>query len=221
MGDEDTPGFSKRMGEMFPDVHEGSGTPAAGTRVVLLSQDDGRPYAATVQTWMSTASLVVTTRVAAGADAVRQLADHRVWMSVPESDRGFTVFSGVAQPAGATSLDLTGVAVLLRETQRETVRAPAATTVTVSTQRRGPRQLRGVDLARGGVRVALTNPRDLVLGEQVNVDVHLEDGGSFPASGQVTRLDEQLGQAVVRFDELPSDHGARIDRYVLLELTHS
>ena len=33
------------------------------------------------------------------------------------------------------------------------------------------------------------------------------------------RVDEQAGQAVVQFDDLPTATGARIDRFVLLRLT--
>jgi hypothetical protein len=207
---------------MLADIHGSGGAPPAGTRVALLNQDDGRAYAATVETWIdSSAALVVSTRVAAGEDAVRQLADRRVWMSIPETDRGFTVFSGVAQPASVTSLDIIGVALLLAEPRRQAARAPASTTVTIVGHDQDARRLRGVDLAQGGVRVALNTATDLVLGDQVTVDVHLEDGTLIPATGQVTRLDEQVGQAVVRFDELPSEQATQINRYVLLQLTHN
>lgn len=207
---------------MLPDIPKTSGTPAPGTRVALLSQNDGRPYAATVQTWMdSSTALVVSTRVAADADAVQRLAAQPVWMSIPENDRGFTVFSGVAEPAGATSLDITGVALLLREPRRAAARVPTDATVSILAPDLPSRQLRGVDLGRGGVRVALSEETDLTVGEQVNVDVHLEDGTSVPATGRVTRVDEQIGQAVVRFDDLAADPAAQINRYVLLQLTHS
>jgi hypothetical protein len=169
--------------------------PSVGTPVSLLSQDDGCPFAATVMTWANSAeSLVVSTRVAVGREAVRQLADGRVLVSVPEP-RGFTMFGGVARFA------------------------PAENEFTISVPDREPRQLRAVDLSRGGVRVALSNPTDLVLGEKVTVEVHLEDGTSIPASGAVTRLDERAGRATVRFDELPSDDGARMDKLVLRQLT--
>ena len=42
---------------------------------------------------------------------------------------------------------------------------------------------------------------------------------SATASGEVTRVDERAGQAVVQFDDLPTATGARIDRFVLLRLT--
>jgi PilZ domain len=207
------------MAAMPPEIRENDAPPAAGTPVSLLSHNDGRPFAATVQTWMnSDSALVVIARVAAETDAVRELADQRVWMTVPENQRGFTVFSGLAQPADATSLDITGVALLVHEPRRDAARALTTAQVSISAQDRSPRQLRGVDLARGGVRVALTSLTELLLGDQVTLDVHLEDGMSVPATGQVIRVDEQVREAVVRFDELPTDLGTHIDRYVLLQM---
>ena len=76
-----------------------------------------------------------------------------------------------------------------------------------------------VDLGRGGVRVVLGQPADLVLGERVTVEMQFEGGTSVRADGEVTRVDERTGQAVVRFAELPTALGARIDHYVLLRLT--
>ena len=67
------------------------GTPATGTPVltgtplIVLSLQGGRPYPATVQTWVATAQgLVVSARVSVTAEAMHSLADHRVWVSVPD-----------------------------------------------------------------------------------------------------------------------------------------
>jgi hypothetical protein len=204
---------------MLTKADQKKSTPLAGSSVTLLSQEDGSPYSATVMTWANSAeSLVVSARVVVGPDAVRHLADGRVWVSVPESG-GFTMFGGVARFAGPTSLDITGVFVLLHEPRRTFARTPAENKLTISVGDREPRQLRAVDLSRGGVRLALSNPTDLTLGEKVTVEVHLNDGTSIAASGAVTRIDERAGRATVRFDELPTEDGVRLDMFVLLQLT--
>ena len=202
------------------------GTPATGapvltgTPLIVLSIHGGRPYPATVQTWVATAQgLVVSARVSVTAEAMHSLADHRVWVSVPDRGPGFTVFSGVAHRAEETALDITGVVTLVRERRREHVRGPAKVQVSISTGDASPRQLQVVDLSQGGVRVALRAPSDLALDEFVTVEVHLEDGASISARGKVIRIDSAAGQAVVRFEDLSSEHGTRIDRYVLLHLT--
>jgi hypothetical protein len=195
-------------------------TPTVGTPVIVLSMDDGPPYPATVQSWVGTnRGLVVRARVTVAASAMRRLAEHPVWVSVPEHGPGFTVFSGVAHRAEDTALDITGAVTLVREHRRQYLRGPAAGSLSIAAADQAPRQLQAVDLSRGGVRVALRGPTDLDLGEQVTVEVHLEDGAAICARGTVTRVDADAGHAVVRFDDLPSEHGGRIDRYVLLQLT--
>jgi PilZ domain len=195
-------------------------TPTVGTPVIVLSMDDGPPYPATVQSWVGTnRGLVVHARVTVTASAVRRLAEHPVWVSVPEHGPGFTVFSGVAHRAEDTVLDITGAVTLVREHRRQHLRGPATGSLSLSSADQVPRQLQVVDLSRGGVRVALYGPTDLDLGEQVTVEVQLEDGAAISARGTVTRVDTVAGHAVVRFDDLASEHGSRIDRFVLLQLT--
>lgn len=198
------------------------GIPPAGSTVTLLSQSRGMSYDATVRSWDSgDAGLVVSTRVEVSSEAVRELADHRVWVSAPVGPHRLTVFGGIAHPAGSTALDITGVVPLVREQRRQSPRATAHVEVTVAGPDQEPHRLQGIDLSRGGVRVILRHPGELVVGEHVVVEVRLEDGSSIPATGAVTRVDEQAGYAVVRFDDLPSDHRDHIDRFVLFRLTHS
>lgn len=200
----------------------GNGNPSPGSPVTLMRQNEGLSYDATVRTWDSgEAGLVVTTRVELAPDAVRDLADHRVWVSVPLPDHGVTVFGGIAHPVGDSSLDITGVVPLVREQRRRNPRTDATTQVTVAPRDRAPMRLAALDLSRGGVRVVLHDRRDLTLGEHVAVEVRLEDGTTVPTTGEVTRVDLHAGHAVVRFDRLPSDSGDQIDRYVLFRLTHS
>lgn len=198
-----------------------NGNPSPGSPVTLLSQNEGVSYDATVRTWDSgETGLVVTTRVDLTPDAVRDLADHRVWVSVPLPDQGFTVFGGIAHPAGESSLEITGVVPLVREQRRRSPRTEATAQVTVAPRDRAPMRLAALDLSRGGVRVVLGDRRDLTLGEHVAIEVQLEDGTAVPATGEVTRVDLHAGHAVVRFERLPSDTGDHIDRYVLFRLTH-
>lgn len=192
----------------------------AGTIVTVLSHADGQPVAATVQTWSAgDEGLVISARLTVGAAAVARLADHRVWVSLTHDAPGFTVFGGIAHAAGDDSLDVTGVAPLVREARRTAPRAAATTRVMVTTPSLRTHDLRAVDLGRGGVRVSLQEPAELTAGERVTVEVHLEDGATVLAGGQVARVDEAAGQAVVRFDELANAEGSRLDRFALLRLT--
>ena len=196
--------------------------PTPGASVTLLSEADGLSYDATVRSWQSgDLGLVVTARLEVDADAVDHLSDHRVWVSVPGATRGCTVFGGVAHPAGEMAIDVTGVVPIVREQRRRAPRIAAPAQVVMSVPGRPHRDLRAVDLSRGGVRVALPERTEIALGEQVEVEVHLENGATVPATGEVTRVDRRAKQAVVRFDHLSAEVGDHLDRYVLFRLTHA
>lgn len=196
------------------------GVPRAGSRLAVMSQRDGASFEATVQAWdLSDTGLVVRALMTVSAEAVVLLADGQVWVSRPaDGERGVTIFAGVAQPVDSTTLEVTGVVALVREQRRRAPRTATPAGVSVSSTDR-IRQLRAIDLSRGGVRVALGADSDLHLGEHVELDVVLDDGSTVTAGGEVTRVDEGAGQAVVQFDDLPPATAARIDRFVLLRLT--
>ena len=196
------------------------GVPRAGSRLAVMSQREGASFEATVQSWdLSDTGLVVRAVMTVSAEAVVLLADGQVWVSRPAGgDRGVTIFAGVAQPVDSTTLEVTGVVALVREQRRRAPRTATPAGVSVSSTDR-IRQMRAIDLSRGGVRVALGADSDLHLGDHVQLDVQLEDGATVTASGEVTRVDERAGQAVVQVDDLPTATGARIDRFVLLRLT--
>lgn len=196
--------------------------PSAGDPVTLLSHSTGLLYPATVTSWDGGEhGLVVRTRLHVEPEAVELLADHRVWVSALPDDvhDGVTVYTGVAHPAGASAVDVTGVATILRDRRRRTPRSEVDTAVSVRSGRGTPLSLRTIDLSRGGMRVSLPKPTSLTVGEHLDLDVTLDDGADLPATGEVLRVDEASGQAVVRFDDLPDDQGTLIDRLVLGRLT--
>ncbi len=194
--------------------------PTVGRPVMLLSMTEGEPYAGTVQSWTgSTDGLVVSARISVSAGGLDQLANQRVWLSVPEGTAGFTVYSGVAKGSPPSGLDITGIKTVLHEHRRQHLRAPADGLAHIPAADQEPRRLRLVDLSQGGVRVALREPTELVLGERVTLDVVLQDGSAVSARGLVARIDPDASHAVVRFEDLSPEQGSRIDRYVLLQLT--
>ena len=155
----------------------------------------GSPSRRRCSSWdLSDTGLVVRALMTVSAEAVVLLADGQVWVSTADGDRGVTIFAGVAQPVDSTTLEVTGVVALVREQRRRAPRTSTPAGVSVSSSDR-IRQMRAIDLSRGGVRVALGADSDLHLGEHVELDVHLEDGATVTASGEVTRVDEQAGQA--------------------------
>lgn len=193
--------------------------PPAGWAVTLLSQLDGVSYPARVHTWESSdEGLVVNARVQVEPVVAALLADHRLWVSLPTDTGGVKVFGGVARAAGPAHLDISGVVPIVREQRRRSPRGRASAPVTVLARSGPARELRTVDLSRGGVRVSLRAPGDLTLGEQVTVEVRLEGGVTVPAVGEVIRVDHQAGHAVVRFEDLSLEHGNHIERFVLLRL---
>lgn len=190
-----------------------------GTAVTVLSQLSGAAFAATVLSWRTgDQGLVVTARLSVDPEVALNLADHRVWVSAPDDNHGVTVFGGIAHSVSSTELDITGVAPVIRERRRRMPRAHAEAQVTLTAQEQTHHGLRAVDLSRDAVRVELAHPHRLSVGEHVEVAVDLGRGEMVPAAGEVTRVDHQDGYAVVRFEGLESEHGDRLDRYVLLRL---
>lgn len=202
-----------------PAAPRGEDDVPTGWAVTLLSQLDGISYPARVQTWESRdQGLVVNARVQVEPVVAVLLADHRVWVSLPTDTGGVEVFGGVARAAGPSHLDISGVVPVVREQRRRSPRGRTAAPVTVLARSGPARALRTVDLSRGGVRVSLRDPGDLTVGEQVTVEVRLEDGVTVPAVGEVIRVDHRAGHAVVRFEDLSLEHGNHIERFVLLRL---
>ena len=221
MGDEAT------VAERIPTGRTGStsdapaaATVAAGTLIMLLDQHEGGPVSARVETWSAAdGGMVMSTRLTLGASDAARLAGRRVWVSVTDDGPGYSVFGGIARAAGDTTLDVTGIAPLVREARRTTPRAEHRDTVTVTVPGMRPRHLRAVDLSRGGVRVSMEDRAGLTAGEQVLVEMALEAGSPVQAQGEVSRINTGTGEAVVRFQNLDAAAGTRLDRFLLRRIT--
>jgi PilZ domain len=204
---------------MASDTENVLDAPAAGSSATVLNLANEHPYAATVASWVGTAAgLVVSARVMVTSNAARALAGQRVLVFVGERPNGFTVFSGIARPGEGSTLDVFAIAMLVRERRRQDLRAPAGGQVNVFSDGRPVRQLRAMDVCRGGVRVRLAVRSELRIGEHVTVEVDLGYGSPLAARGEVTRVDVEAGHAVVRFEDLSTDDGTMVDRFVLLQL---
>jgi hypothetical protein len=202
------------------DRHDDDPIPRPDAQVTLLSQSDGRPYLATVRTWRSCpAERTSSAQVTVSAGAARRLAANAVWVSVPTKGHGYAVYAGVAHLVDDTALDLNGLVPLaLEERRRHAPRTPATLDVTVTSGHRPARHVHAIDLSRGGVRLDLREQSELLLGEFVVLDLQLERGPKVSLRGEVTRVDEGAGQAVVQFNRPGSEQRTQIDRYVLLRL---
>lgn len=194
-------------------------SPAVGAAVILLSQRTGLPHDATVLGWqVSRDGLDVTARVEVEVAVAAELADQRLWVTVADHGRRLTVFSGVARVAAPGQLSMTGISPVVRERRRSAPRTPVNARVRLRSTGRAERLLDAVDLGRDAVRLAIDTPEQVTVGEQVEVRVDLGDGDLVTADGEVVRVDEAAGYAVVRFVRLAREQAGRIDRYVLLRL---
>ncbi|NAZ75702.1 hypothetical protein GTQ99_09790 [Kineococcus sp. T13] len=199
--------------------------PAVDTTVTLMptTAESGASaswHTATVRSWTAgAAGLVVTSHVAAAPQTVEALDGQRVWVSTEAGDDGsvvpHAVFQAVAQAHRADELALTGVMLLAAETRRGAVRAPASLPVHLTTSE-GVADARTVDYSRSGLRLEGA----ALPGERTTVDVDLElgDGLEVHARGEVLRVDESTGEAVVRFVELDEGAAQVLERSVLTEL---
>ncbi len=192
---------------------------APGRPVSLLGPNRGSAHPGTVRSWdVGEAGLVVTSTIAVDDAALDDLAGRRVWLSTlpsTEDEEGVTVFAAVAQASRAGELSLTGVAHMVQDARRKAARALESRPVALETTAHIRSNLRTIDLSRGGVRVATTPDVHLVAGEHVHVDLILDDGATVPAEGEVTRVYEATGEAVVCFVDVAADDADRIDRHVL------
>jgi hypothetical protein len=196
--------------------------PAIDTMVTLMPTSSATVHTATVRSWTaSAAGLVVTSYVSATPESVAALDGQRVWVSTEAQaqDDGsvvpHAVFQAVAQAHRDDELALTGVMLLAAETRRGAVRATTSVAAHLSTPA-GDTDARTVDISRTGVRL---EGRSLPgAHEEVDLSLDLQDGVEVHARGEVLRVDESTGEAVVRFVELDRGAADALERSVLLEL---
>ena len=196
--------------------------PAIDTMVTLMPTSSATVHTATVRSWTaSAAGLVVTSYVSATPASVAALDGQRVWVSTEAhlQDDGsvvpHAVFQAVAQAHREDELALTGVMLLAAETRRGAVRATRSVPAHLSTPT-GDSDARTVDISRTGVRLeGRSLPR---AHEEVDLSLDLEEGVEVHARGEVLRVDESTGEAVVRFVELDRGAADALERSVLVEL---
>jgi len=200
--------------------------PAVDTTVTLMptttmgTTNDAGWHTGTVRSWTAgAAGLVVTSHVSAAPQTVEALDGQRVWVS---TDAGHgqdvtphAVFQAVAQAHRDDELALTGVMLLASETRRGAVRAPASLPAHL-TMPEGVADVRTVDYSRTGMRVE--GAMDMPAHTDVEVSLELGDGMEVHARGEVLRVDQMSGEAVVRFVDLEDDAAQALERSVLTEL---
>ncbi|MFD0483121.1 PilZ domain-containing protein [Kineococcus sp. GCM10028916] len=199
--------------------------PAVDTTVTLMPTTTTSGSAAvwhtgTVRSWTAgAAGLVITSHVSATPDTVEALDGQRVWVSTDAGDSGsvtpHAVFQAVAQAHRDDELALTGVMLLASETRRGAVRAPASVPAHL-TMAEGVADVRTIDYSRTGMRIE--GAMDMPAHTDVDVSLELGDGFEVHARGEVLRVDEESGEAVVRFVELEEGAAQALERSVLSEL---
>lgn len=200
--------------------------PAVDTAITLMPTTavDGEPaswHTGTILSWTAgAAGLVITSYVSASPETVEALDGQRVWVSTDTGDdtgavTPHAVFQAVAQAHRDDELALTGVMLLAAETRRSAVRAPAAVNAHLTTAE-GVADVRTIDYSRTGMRIE--GAVDVPAHADVEVALDLGDGLEVHGRGEVLRVDEESGEAVVRFVELEEGAAEALERSVLSEL---
>ncbi|MGI4895918.1 MAG: PilZ domain-containing protein [Janthinobacterium lividum] len=178
-------------------------------------------HTGTVRSWTAgAAGLVVTSHVITAPGTVEALDGQRVWVSTDAAGGAgsvvpHAVFQAVAQAYRDDELALTGVMLLASETRRGAVRAPGSLAVHL-TSGDGVADATTVDYSRSGIRLeGAMLPEAL---SEVGISLELADGSEVHARGEVLRVDDETGEAVVRFVELDRTAAATLERSVLTEL---
>lgn len=197
--------------------------PAVDTTVTLMpttAAGAGVWHTGTVRSWTAgVAGLVVTSHVATTRATVEELDGQRVWVSTDPGDGSavtpHAVFQAIAQAHRDDELALTGVMLLASETRRGAVRVPGSLPAHLTTTE-GVADVRTVDYSRTGMRIE--GAADVPGGADVEVALELADGREVHGRGEVLRVDEESGEAVVRFVELEEGAAEALERSVLTEL---
>lgn len=204
------------------DVPEGSeraadSEPVPGSPVSLIPTERPAPaLAATLDAWSaSPGGLAVTAEVRMDRAAADLLAGASVWASFRTGDGGQLVLSALARPAAAEPdvLELTGVAMLARESRRVAVRAGLRQQVRLVAGE-VEHSATTLDLSSGGCRVQVAEPEAFGVGEVVDVRLELDEEGPLTTAGQVVRSDRVAHEVAVRFLDLTESAEAALDALV-------
>ena len=191
--------------------------PQPGSPVSLIpTEQPGPALAASLETWLaSPGGLAVTAEVRVDPSAIDLLAGASVWATFRTADSAQLVVAALARPSAAETdvLDLTGVAMLARESRREAVRAGLRREVTLLTGT-VEHTATTLDLSSGGCRVQVARPEAFGVGEMV--DVHLDLSGEAPvtAAGEIVRSDRVAHEVAGRFVDLAETTEAALDALV-------
>jgi hypothetical protein len=209
--------MASHLADSFDAGQPGNEDPTPGSPVSLIPTEQPAPaLAASLESWLaSPGGLAISAEVRVDRSAIDLLAGASVWATFRIDNGGQLVVAALARPSSASDdlLDLTGVAMLARESRREAVRAGL---------RREVRLLAGdvehpattLDLSSGGCRVQVAEPGAFGVGEVVDVQLELAGGGPLTASGQVVRSDAVAHEVAVRFVDLSESDEAALDALV-------
>jgi hypothetical protein len=213
--------MTSHAGDYGDEPATGLGTdlddPQPGSRVSLIPTTQlGPALGARLESWFaSPGGLAVTAEVRVDPAAVDLLAGASVWANFLTASGAHLVLTALSRPAAGEDdlLELTGVAVLARETRRDAVRAGL---------RREVRLITGavehpattLDLSSGGCRVQVADPEAFDVGEMVDVQLDLADEGPLAAAGEIVRSDSLAHEVAVRFVDLTESTEAALDALI-------
>ena len=177
---------------------------AAGT---LLSYDSGA------------AGLAVHLTAEVSERAAQQLDGERAWVRANVAGR-LVAFQAVTRRADINTLDANGITVPLEEHRRRHLRAATRLPVrlTFASGAGGDEVVEAttVDLSRGGCRVEVSGTGRALPAVGAATDVRLAlPTGVVTAAGDLLRVDDVGGEAVLQFTAVTAEAGDEIERHVL------
>jgi PilZ domain len=193
--------------------------PSPGSTVRLLSATGEVVTLAELESWdTGPYGLTATGYLTAATQAAEQLHGHRVWASMFTEKGTLLVMQGIvsrSRPDRPDQLELTGVIGIAREPRRAALRASLERPLRlVLDGAEHPLEVVSVDLSSSGARVRLPAGKTLAVGDSVTVEIDLEGAETVRVDGDVLRLDEEQGQAVLRFHDLTPQDESAINRSV-------
>ncbi|MGH8866374.1 MAG: PilZ domain-containing protein [Actinomycetes bacterium] len=146
---------------------------------------------------------------------VAALVSERVWVMTRDDER-LLAFQAVARASRTSRVELSGVTAPVEERRRTLVRSPAVLDIALYAGAEDTTPLRGrtVDLSRGGCRLRLSTGELPAPGQRLRLALELERE-EVSVDSFVHRVDQDTGEIVLRFDAVPLQVTAALDREVL------